>query len=218
MEAALIAFGVLLGTVMSELSSWWRERRTDRKAARRVRTMINVEIVQNLSLAGDYFDSLKKVYIDDDVPEGYREPEPDNMSIVYVWRLVSLPLPPRRSAMWESQLSELTTALSENQIMQCHRHYGHIVTIATVEATLAGLRAESLSRAERQDEAKTKVITRDRYYRDRYYVEGPELWAQCERAFQLMLGAGNPLADEAERMHTAKHYLSEADQAATADE
>jgi len=212
MEAVLVAFGVILGAAMTELSTWWRERRTDRKAAKRVRTMINVEIAQNLSLARDYFDSLKKIYIDDDVPDRHREPEPDPMWIAYVWRFVSLPLPPWRSAMWESQLAELTTALSENQIMQCHRHYGHIDTVVSVKATLAGLRAESLSQAQRQDETGTKAKIRSRYY-----DEAPELWAQCERAFNLMLGAGNPLADEAERMNTAKHYLSEAGQAAVPD-
>lgn len=214
MEAALIAFGgIILGASIAEILTWWRERRTDRKAAKRVRTMINVEIAQNLDLARDYFDSLMKVYVDDDVPPGYQEPMPDNMSIVYVWRLVSLPLPPWRSAMWESQLSELTTALSESQIMQCHRHYGHIDTVTAVKATLTGLREESLARAQRPEETKTKDRTRSRYY-----VEAPELWAQCERAFRLLLGAGNPLADDAERLHTAMHHLSEADQAAVPDE
>lgn len=212
MEAALIAFGVILGTATSELSFWWRERRTNKKAAKRVRTMINVEIAQNLDLASSYFESLRNVYVDDGVPEAYREPEPEDMSIFYVWRLISLPLPPWRNAMWESQLSELTTALSENQIMHCHRHYGHLDTIAAVRATLTELRAESLLRAQRQDETKTKAKTRDRYY-----DEAPELWAQCERSFRLMLGAGNPLADDAERKNTARHYLSEADQAAVPD-
>lgn len=213
MEAALVAFGVILGTVMSELSFWLREWRTDKRAAKRVRTMINVEIAQNLDLARDYLESLTKDFVDSGTPPGYRESEPDDISYVHAWRLVSLPLPPWRSVLWESQLSELTTALSEKQIMQCHRHYGHVDTVAAVRATLVGLHAESLSLAQRQDESKARIKIDVRYS-----DEAPELWAQCERSLRLMLGAGNPLADEAERMNTAKFHLSEADQAAVSNE
>lgn len=217
MEGALIAFGgIILGATISEVLTWWRERRTDRKAAKRVRIMINVEIEQNLELARAYFESLTRDY-EEDIPNAYyREPEPEEIPYFRAWRLVSLPLPPWRNAMWQSQLSELTTALSEKQIRQCHRHHAHIDSIASLKATLGGLlearRAESLQLAHLQDKLEVKKREVNRYAQD-----APELWAECERAFHLMLGAGNPLADEAERLSTAKLHLSEADQAAVPD-
>ncbi len=192
MEALLVAFGVILGTVTNDLSSRLRERRSDGKAANRVRTMLRVEIAQNLSLAKTHFAALKIDYAEYGEDQFYEPETTIERREFRAMRLVALPLPPWQHVMWQSQLTELTTALTQVQIERCHAHYGQLDAIANTKATLdvnaTVRRSESFLRA--QLEGKDQPV-----HRNPYESDAPELWAQCEITFDALLGAGNPLAD-----------------------
>jgi predicted DNA-binding WGR domain protein len=189
-DLTYIAFGAILATVLSLIQTWVTERRTDRKTASRVRTVISVEIDQNITLAETYLGQLTRDYYEYD--GDYREPDWDEVALFRAHRLRTLPLPPWRHSMWQSQLSELTMAMNQEQISRCHAHHGYLDTVASIKATLDSFWRE-------QQEASTAFAQlpeeeRKKRYQNRSYSENvDELWAQVENALKELIELGNPL-------------------------
>lgn len=192
-----IVIGTILGFVLNEIARWWREKRAEKKQIRAVRTMLSLEIDQNLALLRDFWSKTKDV----DLPED----KPDRHNLILVRRLSESPLPLWSHKMWESQMPLLATALSEEEIKQVHRHHNKLDAITAIRTQLSTLKEErhQYSMLQHEKSKSTEPLTRGmeqvrshfskRKLEKEFCEKASLLWEGCEQIVGDLKHLGNPL-------------------------
>ncbi|MGR3309264.1 MAG: hypothetical protein ACUZ77_00670 [Candidatus Brocadiales bacterium] len=168
-----IIIGTILGFGLNEITRLFREKRTEKKQAQAVRTLLSLEIDQNLALLRDFLGKVKHVDMSKEKPV----PRP----LIMAQRLIELPLPCWSHKMWESQMPLLATALNEEEIRQVHLHHSKLDTITDIRTKLY----------EEVKPLRDGEISEWASYRLSEKV--PPLWEECERIVSKLFALKNPL-------------------------
>ena len=133
-EAIFGVIGTIIGTIWGFVLSEWatrqREERTEKRQAGAIRTMLRLEISQNLASLRDFWGKVNQV--------DESEQDPDLARLRLARRMIESPLPHWSHRMWESQMSLLTIGLSEEEIKQVHDLHNRLDAITRVGQGLAG--------------------------------------------------------------------------------
>jgi len=187
MEAILGVVGIILGFALSELAAWWRQNRTEKKQARAVRTLLTIEIDQNLALLRDWWSEVTDI----DSSLLY---DADDYYLIPASRLIELPLPSWSHKMWESQSQFLAIALNHEEIRQLSEIHGGIDTIEAIHSALTGAYAQQQEDL-RSVRSKTGSAILPFGLTLRFTAAARQLWPECKRAASELLTRGNPLAE-----------------------
>ena len=178
--------GTMLGYRLNERNSRRRQEEAEEEQARAIRTLLSVEIEQNINWLRDFVARVKQV-------DGSSR-EPGHLDLAR--RLTQLPLPGWSHKMWESQLQWVKLALDDRQIGQVHLFHKQLDRITEVRAALARLESD-----EREGLWWTTADSADSG-RASHAVSAPSkleqsvtaLWMEYERVASDLLRRGNPLA------------------------
>lgn len=118
--------GVVVGFLLNEGATFWRKQREEVKQAKAVRTILHIEIIQNLNALQNFWDEANKV-------EGTDNFSSDESRAHYmVGRLRRLVFPSWSYKVWESQLPLLPNALNVNEIKQVNHFYNQLNDITVL--------------------------------------------------------------------------------------
>jgi len=187
MEAIYVVVGTILGFALNELSTRWREHRTEKRQARACRALLSLEIDQNLALLRDWWSEVTDI----DSSLLY---DPDDHYLLPASRLIELPLPSWSHKMWESQSQFLAIALNHEEIRQLSEIHGGIDTIEAIHSALTGAYAQQQEDL-RSVRSKTGSAILPFGLTLRFHAAAPQLWTECARVVSELLTRGNPLAE-----------------------
>jgi len=183
-EALFTIIGTILGFLLNEVSSRWREKRKRQEEEQSVRTLLAIEIDYDLKLLHEFWQELKQA----DKPE-----EDEKLREIRLAReLAQSPLPSWTHRMWEGQVAYIASALNEHQIREVNAFHRRLESIAGIQRTLSDLLAEqhAYSRTTNGTLDRYGLLGPPRPFDDR----APALWSQCRRTVGETLQRGNPLA------------------------
>lgn len=185
--------GTIVGFVLNEVATRQRERRLKKGQIQAVRTILSLEVDQNLAVLRDFWNKVNQV---DRVDESEQDPELAHLRLAR--RLIDLPMPHWSHKMWESQMSLLATALSEEEIKRVHDLHNRLDTIATIRSTLSALASEEHEdwRAAPKTERGLVPLSAAWSLSRKFDKSAPGLWIECERVVHETLDKGNPLQAE----------------------
>ena len=191
-EAIVGVIGVLLGTALgfglNEYAGRKQEARTEKMQVRSVRTIVSLEIEENLRLLWQFWRSVEAL------PD-----EADRDAMNFSRRLIQVPLPGWSHGAWESQLSSLAAALTAREIRQVHVHHNRLERITAIRAQLEAFAATQ--RDEWMSAPDAGGVVRSVAGLSRVFDwNAPELWAECERGVEELRETGNPLPEEAKQL------------------
>lgn len=109
--------GVILGFVLSEGASYIRRRREQQQLTQAIKTLIRIEIDQNLAWLSEVAQRLDK------------EEQDVNRRQMFSL-LISMPMPIWSHQLWESQLVSVPSALSTEMISKVHEFHGDLDNIS----------------------------------------------------------------------------------------
>jgi hypothetical protein len=172
-------FGAIIGAIFGFLLSELRQWTTEGKQADRVRTMLKLEIEQNLFLLREFWSKASQAEL---------LPEPD-FNIAQSFLAISLPQWSRR--VWESQVSLLPVALSEEEIKQIHSLYNRLDQIKEKSSQLFDLVSRIPSEIEWGSNLREAAKTSSQVERDwKTMLKG---WKELEKVVQVVLDSCNPI-------------------------
>jgi hypothetical protein len=181
--------GAILGFRLSERATRQREERTEKRQAGAIRTLLRLEIDQNLALLRDFWSEVNQV--------DESEEDPDLARLRLARRMVGLPVPHWCHTMWKSQTPLLVVALSEEEIKQVHNLHIGLDAIAAIHSKLSALESEQREelRAAR-NETGMVPMSKAMGLSQSFNRNAPGLWMECERIVREVLDKGNPLRDQ----------------------
>jgi len=161
MDDATIVFvsvgGAILGFILSHLLLLHRDKKRLEREANALRTLINLEILDNLKHLHLYWEKLL-------VSEASDTSRP--------YPAIPQPLPPWGSKMWESRIDLLPVALTDAELRKIFKFYkdikyinDHLITLAQSQAALSFLEGSDVS-----DEL--QII--------QTHLDTEEIWKQCK--------------------------------------
>jgi hypothetical protein len=190
MEIAAVILGVILGFGLGEFSAYRREKQVQKKLIRSVRTMVSLEIEENLRLLWQFWESVR------DLPD-----DVDGDALVYSQMLIRAPLPGWSHTAWESQMPSLAVALAAREIRHVHIHHNRLERLTAIRAQLKACHAEQ--RAEWTSARDESGMVQSIAGISRVFDwNAPELWPKCESTVKELQETGNPLPEEARQIHT----------------
>jgi hypothetical protein len=171
----IIGFGgVLLGFILSEISTWMRERKSEQQQAEATRTLLSLEIEQNLVLLRSFWERVSKA------KEGKEDEE--EITLLITSAIADRPLPSWSHRAWESQMGVLPQAISSHAILgQIHTHHTELDAIAAIRENIFVLRKAPLALV-------GVNVT--------FAWNAPALCAECERIVTELLSIGNPIPQD----------------------
>lgn len=101
--------GVVVGFILTGVYNYYTEKGKEKRLKKNIRTLINLEIKQNLNLLKEFYKNVKNI-------KTVKNPTEKQLIDEYSRRLIELPLPPWRHTRWDSQTATLPLALSNDEI------------------------------------------------------------------------------------------------------
>lgn len=126
--------GTVLGYRLNEHNSRRREEETEEEQARAIRTLLSVEIEQNIAWLRDFVSRVKQ-------PDG-ADSGKETTPLDVARRLTQMPMPGWSHKMWESQLQWVKLALDDKQISQVHLFHKQLDRIGEIRTSLTRLETE----------------------------------------------------------------------------
>jgi hypothetical protein len=188
-------FGAIIGAILGFLLSELRQWTTEGKQADRVRTMLKLEIDQNISLLRENWEYWNKAI----------QSNKSSQKISNLCRsLRAIPLPQWSRRVWEGQVSLLPIALNEEENRKVDSLYSQLNKITKITSQLSVLVSDVLSldvpepyeSALDLDSEPNRRYNQDQPKQERLKSQMYELMRNCEKVFQDVLDNGNPLSDE----------------------
>ncbi len=178
-----------------------REEKKEKRQIDSVRSLITLEINQNLK-------SLKELWnkINEDNLDGNNEDiEQDYQKVNLSRKLIQLPLPNWKNVMWEDQTSLLAISLDEGEIKKIYDIYAALDDLKSIYKQLLNLKGDE------------KEQLRSKYRAMRgptiFLVGSPQLWTNFRGTTLKLLKNGNPLESyfdskffDSKYFKTDKHY------------
>jgi hypothetical protein len=152
MSEAIFAFlGIILGWLLSQVSRFYWDRRTEEKQIGSVRHLVQVEIDQNTNWLYEFW---KKVKSPDDRDEFERTLDGEYADALE--RMRNTPLPQLSRRLLESQLSQLPIALRREQIVDIMDLYESFTRIQSIHSELSSIEFGQVKHIQEAKQAYTK--------------------------------------------------------------
>jgi hypothetical protein len=177
-----VIWGVILGFSLNAIATWLQEIRAEKRQARAVRTLLSLEIDQNLEILRDFWNKMKGV---DDSGQSTSK---DYLRLAL--RLIELPLPNWSHKAWESQMSLLVRALKDQEIKQVHNFHTQLDAISGIRSTLLALNVGN------REEASPALLLQSglaNWFTKAFEPKASQLGEECEQIVRALLDKGNPL-------------------------
>ncbi|TMS41421.1 MAG: hypothetical protein FGO69_08440 [Methanobacterium sp.] len=131
--AIILGFsGVVIGFILNELNSFLKEKKKEKKLTKNIRTLISLEISQNLELLNKLLENFGNI-------DREKNPTEHFINFDLAQRLINLPLPPWRHIRWDSQTIELASALNEYEINRIANFYNDLDALNSIQSKLHDL-------------------------------------------------------------------------------
>lgn len=182
-EALFTILGTILGFVLNEMSSVWREKRKRREEDLSVCTLLTIEIDYDLKLLSEFWEKIAQ--------DDKSEEDKFLKEIHLAYEFVQSPLPPWTRRMWDGQMARIASALKEDEIREVNAFHSRLDSVASIQSTLSGLLAEqnAFSRT-----TKDTVVTFGFFGPPRPFdKKASDLYNQCRNIIEECLRRGNPL-------------------------
>jgi hypothetical protein len=122
--------GVVAGFILNEGATFWRKQREEVKQAKAVRTILHIEIIQNLDALHNFWDEANKFEGTDNFSSD------ESRAHHMVGRLRGLVFSSWSYKVWESQLPLLPNALRVDEIKQVNHFYKQLNDITVLYSKL----------------------------------------------------------------------------------
>lgn len=126
--ALLTICGTILGYMLSEVSSWMRDRRYRKRQARAVRTLISLEVDYNLELLRELRLRVNNIAVERIA--SYSRPELVAKALTKLTRISPPPL--WTADLWKSHTHLVSTALHENEILAVYNVHHQISVLSAI--------------------------------------------------------------------------------------
>lgn len=123
-EALFTILGTIIGFGLSELATFFRKRREDKRFTESVKTILKLEIDLNLQMFGEFWSQVNQLNgAIEDLEARKRR---------LARRLIEVPLPALRKEALQSQFSLLAWAISEQEVIQVFQFYDRLGKLETI--------------------------------------------------------------------------------------
>jgi len=130
--------GVVVGFLLSQLAGLMRETATKKKVRRSIRTLLALELDQNLNLLKDYWHDVS-------LPADEDEPD-ENPTDRLVRRSREVPYPPLQAIAWQAHIDRTSEVLNENELKQVWQQYEIIQFLPTLHSRLSESRPDETAK------------------------------------------------------------------------
>ncbi len=179
---------VAVGFGLSELGTWLRASRSDKRQRASVRTLLRIEVAENLAALRPYWEAITED-LGSTTTGG-------NVRGTYARGMVQRPLPPWSHLMWDAQATALPAALSPQEIRAMQRHYANLAALGMYRQQLVEVDRADVVAQQTAVEIPPPMVgmaaTRQVVER-RFYEVAARLWPNIEQAATELLEQGVPL-------------------------
>jgi|GEM_PF-2996696 len=188
MESLLpVIVGAGLALIVSIVTTEIQLRMNTRRQSKAVRTILKLEMDSNLQLLADFWSSL--------IPVNEQERDIDTQKQRSSLSFIDAPLPVFTQRALDSQMSFLSDALNESEIMAVFRFHDRFGMLKTIRSELILAMQE-----QRTDLQAATIEGKGDRHRLLAYVpltpfnkKAPGMWDECDRIVKQILAEGNPL-------------------------
>jgi hypothetical protein len=185
-EALFTILGTILGFVLSELSTRYRESRNEIRQAKSTRTIVSLEIDLNLEFLKEFIEKANQIDLESKGVEERKK------SLAHFF--MEYPFPDWSKEAFTSQLSLLPNSLSEQEVIKVFQFYDRLQRIDVIRSNL--LLALQLKKSEVQAAIKNNYVG----FREMYYIpntpfndKASSYWDEGKSLAAHLLAKGNPL-------------------------
>ena len=188
-------FGIFFGFILSEIGNWIHEKSKEKKQSESVRTIISLEIEQNLSLLENFWKKLNnftKEEKDEDIEDK------DSIPTKLAYRFIEMPKLNWNHKFVDSQLSFMSLAFNKDEINKIMNFHSQLDAIAEIQKKLSSIKNKADEKGYiRGSQIKSADIVGPlvaSYTSNSTFIKKvPKLWGECERIVLEVLDKGNPL-------------------------
>lgn len=186
---------VLFGFLLSEIRNWIHEKSKEKKQYESVRTIISLEIEQNLSLLENFWKKLNN-FIKEEKDEDNEDK--DSISTKLAYRFIEMPELNWNHKFVESQLSFMSLAFNKDEISKIMKFHSQLDAITEIQKKLSFIKNKAdekgYTRASQMKSADIVGSLVASYTSNSTFIKKvPELWGECERIVLEVLDKGNQL-------------------------
>ena len=186
---------VLIGFLLSEIRNWIHEKSKEKKQSESVRTIISLEIEQNLSLLENFWKRLNN-FIKEEKDKDIKDK--DSISTKLSYRFIEMPELNWNHKFVESQLSFMSLAFNKDEINKIMNFHSQLDAITEIQKKLSFIKNKAdekgYTRASQMKSADIFGHLVASYTSNSTFIKkAPELWGECERIVLEVLDKGNPL-------------------------
>lgn len=185
-ETLFTILGTILGFVLSELSTRYRESRNEIRQAKSTRTIVSLEIDLNLEFLREFIEKANQINWENKSVEERKK---------FLARFfMEYPFPDWSKEAFTSQLPFLPNVLSEQEVIKVFQFYDRIQRIDVIRSEL--LLALQLQNSEVQAATKNNHMG----FREMYYIpntpfndKASSYWDKGKSLAAQLIAKGNPL-------------------------
>jgi len=186
---------VLIGFLFSEIRNWIHEKSKEKKQSESVRTIISLEIEQNLSLLENFWKKLNN-FIKEEKDEDIEDK--DSIPTRLAYRFIEMPKLNWNHKFVDSQLSFMSLAFNKDEINKIMNFHSQLDAIAEIQKKLSSIKNKAdekgYTRASQMKSADIVGSLVASYTSNSTFIKKvPELWGECERIILEVSDKGNPL-------------------------
>lgn len=197
-----LIIGLFIGFILTETGNWIHEKSKEKKQSKSVRTIISLEIEQNLSLLKDFWSKLKPIVqekqknnIDNELEEAERK---KLIASEFSNKFIEMPKLNWNHKFVDSQLSFMSLAFNKDEINKIMNFHSKLDAIAEIQKKLSFIKNKADEKGyTRASQIKSADIVGPlvaSYTSNSTFIKkAPELWGECERIVLEVLDKGNPL-------------------------
>lgn len=173
--------GVYIGSKLNETTSRRMKEKDEKRQIESIRTLISLEIDQNLESLKNLWNKLK-------------ENSEDNDSLSLAQKLVKIPLPNFKHVIWEKQTSLLTISFEKEEIKNIYSIYSALDDLNLIYHKLNFLIIEEKQKTKSGVHKVSRVEEMMSWMsKSSFEVDTPVLWLDFEEKTQKLIKNGNPL-------------------------
>lgn len=182
-----IVGGTILGFTLSEYSA----KRSKKEEIKSVRTLISLEITQNLKSLQELLDKINE---ERDDLENKGDIDLENIKLKLATKLIEIPPINWKHSMWENQRSLLAISLTEEEIKKVYNIYTSFDDLTSIYSKLLNFIDE--------DKEYNKTIPTGKFIpisegipilSNIFGMHAPAFWTDFEKISLQLLEKGNPL-------------------------
>lgn len=179
-QAMIVIIGVIIGVLLDEIFIGVREKRKEKKQSKSVRTLISLEIDQNLSSLTEFWNKLTNGI----------------SSLAFRDQFVKMSIPNWSHNVWKSQTSFMPTALNEDEIKEIWNFHNQLNSITDIHTMLSYMKNKTekdgvyVGTWPTPQELVARTLSTSY---SRFRGDAGIIWAECESVINKLLNHGNPL-------------------------